>query len=198
MNNRVLLYISGLFTFILFIILRYTYDTSTIVSFDQNMELLLKGNKFFSFFHYFGETSLIDFIAIILLFILWLKFKNYRGMFFVILTIPIGRLINHFVKEWVARPRPEIADQMASYSFPSGHAMMGLLYLFTIAYLLSELTKNHKSKLWYWIGALVLAILTGLSRVAEKHHFATDVIAGWSLGFTWFCICIFLYESIKR
>jgi len=91
MNNRVLLYISGLFTFILFIILRYTYDTSTIVSFDQNMELLLKGNKFFSFFHYFGETSLIDFIAIILLFILWLKFKNYRGMLFVILTIPIDQ-----------------------------------------------------------------------------------------------------------
>lgn len=67
---------------------------------------------------------------------------------------------------------------MASYSFPSGHAMMGLLYLFTIAYLLSELTKNHKSKLWYWIGGLVLAILTGLSRVAEKNHFATDVMAG--------------------
>ncbi|MEK4496150.1 phosphatase PAP2 family protein [Ureibacillus sp. FSL W8-0352] len=142
------------------------------------MELLLKGNKFFSFFHYFGEISLIDLIAIIVLFILWLKFKNYRGMLFVILTIPIGRLINHFVKEWVARPRPEIADQMASYSFPSGHAMMGLLYLFTIAYLLSELTKNHKSKLWYWIGGLVLAILTGLSRVAEKNHFATAVMAG--------------------
>lgn len=125
------------------------------------------------------------------------KVQKLRGMLFVILTIPIGRLINHFVKEWVARPRPEIADQMASYSFPSGHAMMGLLYLFTIAYLLSELTKNHKSKLWYWIGGLVLAILTGLARVAEKKSFCNRC-NGWSLGFTWFCICIFLYESIKR
>ena len=75
--------------------------------------------------------------------------------------------------------------------------MSGLLYLFTVAYVLSEgNTKARKIQLW--IGAVVLTALIGMSRVAGARHFASDVLAGWSIGFTWFVICVLWYERRKR
>ncbi|MED3662235.1 phosphatase PAP2 family protein [Ureibacillus sp. FSL K6-8385] len=192
------LFIAGFMSFALFIALRYTYDSSFFVSFDENMRLLFAGNKLIGLFHYLGETKFIIFITLFLLLWLWFKFQNYWGMFFVTLTIPVGILLNQLVKKWVKRPRPEIEDQLASFSFPSGHAMVGMLYLFTIAFLLSERTSVTIMKWLYWIGAGVIAFFIGLSRVAESRHFATDVIAGWLLGLTWFCICVYLYKNLKR
>ncbi|MEG0386248.1 MAG: phosphatase PAP2 family protein, partial [Solibacillus sp.] len=48
-----------------------------------------------------------------------------------------------------------------------------------------------------WIAAVLLACLIGLSRIAEGRHFATDVIAGWSMGYSWFIVCVVWYESRK-
>lgn len=186
-----------IFAFILFLILLTSYESPFFISFDENMALLLGGNKFFGFFHYFGETSLIIVISLILIIGLG-KIRNQRGMLLVILTVAVGYGLNQMVKKWVARLRPEITDQLTSFSFPSGHAMLGLLYLFTLAYLLSEVLKDNNRKLILWIGAIVLSILIGLSRIAEERHFGTDVLAGWFLGYTWFTLCIFWYEGKYR
>lgn len=61
--------------------------------------------------------------------------KNNRGILFVLLTVAAGNVLNQLLKKWVQRPRPEIEEQLTSFSFPSGHAMTGILYLFTIAYI---------------------------------------------------------------
>ncbi|NLY79369.1 MAG: phosphatase PAP2 family protein, partial [Lysinibacillus sp.] len=106
------------------------------------MSLLFEGNKLIGFFHYFGETKLIIIIILILLAYLW-KIRNYRGMLFAVLTIAFGNGVNQLVKELIGRPRPEIANQLTSFSFPSGHAMVGLLYLFTLAYLVNEVLTDY-------------------------------------------------------
>lgn len=101
------------------------------------------------------------------------------------------------IKKWIQRVRPEIEDQLTSYSFPSGHAMTGILYLFATAYILAE--NNSKSrKILLWVGATILMVLIGLSRIAGARHFATDVLAGWSIGYTWFIICVIWYERRKE
>lgn len=191
MNNSA--YFLAIVTFILFIILLAYYESASFLSFDENMSLLFEGNKLIGFFHYFGETKLIIIITLILLAYLW-KIRNYRGMLFAVLTIAFGNGVNQLVKELIGRPRPEIANQLTSFSFPSGHAMVGLLYLFTIAYLVNEVLTDYTKKLFLWIGTIILAILIGLSRVAEARHFGTDVLAGWFLGYTWFMLCVFWYE----
>lgn len=194
-NYRFIIGGAGAFSF--FLLLRYTYD-SLFVSLDENAEFLLGGNKFLGIFHYLGETKFIIFVTLIFLLLLWWKFQHYEGMLFVIFTVPIGHLLNQIVKRWVERPRPEIENQLASFSFPSGHAMMGLLYLFAIAFLLSERTENKKLHVGFWAGAILLALFIGLSRVAESRHFATDVIAGWSLGFAWFSLCAYWYKRKEK
>ncbi|MDN4495216.1 phosphatase PAP2 family protein [Ureibacillus aquaedulcis] len=189
------MYILAIVTFCLFLIMLINYEKKPFVDFDKAMSDLLFGNDLIGAFHILGETTAIVFIALILLFVLWLVQRNYRGMLFVLLTVGMGRVWNQLIKNWIDRPRPELSNDLASFSFPSGHAMIGLLYLFTIAYLLSEALMENKKVLIIWVIAIILTLLTGLSRIADSHHYATDVTAGWCIGFTWFVICVAWYEK---
>lgn len=191
-------YLIALVTLILFVFLLTNFDGKQFVQFDETMANYFSGNEFLKLFHFFGETVVIVTVSIIALIFLFIRQKNYRGMLFVLLTVGGGNVLNKVVKEWVERPRPDMTEQLTSYSFPSGHAMVGLLYLLTIAYLLSEVLRSNKQVFFVWAVTIVLAILVGLSRIAATHHFATDVIAGWCLGYTWLAICIFWYERRKR
>ena len=191
-------YFIAIFTLFLFLLLLINFENKPFIQFDKAISDVLFGNDLVIGFHVIGETSVIATVALILLLVLWLKQRNYRGMFFVLMTIGLGRVLNQLIKNWVDRPRPEVANVLTSFSFPSGHAMIGLLYLFTIAYLLSELLERSKKAVIVWVTAIILTLLTGLSRIAESHHYATDVIAGWCIGYTWFVICVFWYEQRKK
>lgn len=187
----------GIVTLIAFFMLRLTYQGETIFNFDTKVADILFGNPFIEAFHYIGEPSFVITVALILMVYLAWRIKNYRGMLFVLLTFAGGNVLNQLLKKWIQRPRPEIEDQLTSFSFPSGHAMSGILYLFTVAYLLSE--NNSKARqIQLWVGAIVLTILIGLSRIAGARHFASDVLAGWCVGYTWFIICVLWYERRKR
>ena len=189
-------YLLAIVTLIAFFVLRITYTSESIQTFDSQMADWLFGNKFIELFHYIGEPKFVVCIGILLIVYLAWKARNYRGMIFVLLTFAGGTVLNQLLKAWVQRPRPEIADQLTSFSFPSGHSMSGILYLFTTAYILAEgSSKARKMQLWFV--AVVLTVFIGLSRVAGARHFATDVLAGWSVGLTWFVICVFWYERRK-
>ncbi|MEC1177989.1 phosphatase PAP2 family protein [Metasolibacillus meyeri] len=181
----------------LFVILRFTYEAPSFIAFDEKWANLLGGNELIIFFHYIGEPIFVVIVALILVFWQWRK-GNYRAIVLVLLTIAAGNVLNQLLKKWIERPRPEIADQLLSFSFPSGHSMTGALYLLTIAYLLSEGLGRSKTALLVWLVALILACFIGLSRIAESRHFATDVLAGWSAGYTWFIICLIWYQRGKK
>lgn len=184
-------------TLIVFIVLRVTYQSRLMNTFDAKMAEILFGNRFIEIFHYIGEPIFVVAVAVVLMVYLAWKVKNYRGMLFVVLTFAAGNVLNQLLKKWVQRPRPEIADQLTSFSFPSGHSMTGILYLFSLAYILAE-NRNKSRKILLWLGATILTVLIGLSRIAGARHFATDVLAGWSIGYTWFIICVIWYERRKR
>lgn len=168
------------------------------MAFDERIASVLRSNEFIGVFHYLGETVFVAIVTFMVFFYFWLKEKNYRVMLYVVLTMAAGTAINQGLKAFFALPRPEIAEQLTSYSFPSGHSQMGVLYLFMLAYLFSKITTNHKRTALVWIAAIVLACLIGLSRIAESRHFATDVLAGWSIGYTWFITCVLWYERRDR
>ena len=184
-------------TLIVFIVLRVTYQSEFLKTFDAKMAELLFGNRFIEIFHYIGEPKFVVAVAVVLMAYLAWKVKNYRGMLFVVLTFAVGNVLNQLLKKWVQRPRPEIEEQLTSFSFPSGHSMTGILYLFTLAYILAENSSKGR-KIILWLGATILMVLIGLSRIAGARHFATDVLAGWSIGYTWFIICVIWYERRKR
>lgn len=191
-------YVIAVFTFVVFCIIWMTYETSFIQSFDRIASDLLYGNKFITMFHYLGETKFIFAVTIIVLIIIWFRKHDYRLTVFVIFSVGAGYGLYQFLKRVIERPRPEIVDQFSTFSFPSGHAVHGLLYLLTIAYLINRTVTSIRASVIVWLSAIILAFLIGLSRITEGRHFASDVLAGWMLGYSWFVLCLWWYKRGNR
>lgn len=185
-------------TLIVFLIMALNFKSPSFMAFDEQIASIMRGNEFIGLFHYLGETVFVVIVTLMVFAYFWFREQNYRAMLYIVLTMAVGTTINQGLKAFFERPRPEILEQLTSYSFPSGHSQMGVLYLFMLAYLFSKITTNHKRVTIVWIGAIMLACLIGLSRIAESRHFATDVLAGWSIGYTWFIICVLWYEQRER
>ena len=188
----------ALVTLVMFIILALNFDTPSFEAFDIKIRSLLFGNHFIILFHNLGETKFIIVATVIMLLYLAIIKIDYRSVLFVLLTVGVGNGLNQLLKRIFARPRPEIEDQLSSFSFPSGHAQISVLFFLTLAYLISKWLKNKKWKFTTYGVMLVLIFLIGLSRIAEGRHYATDVLAGWSIGYTWFIICVLWNETKKH
>jgi len=188
-------YVLAVCSFVVFCILWTTYETPFIQAFDRGASDLLYGNKFITMFHHFGETKFIFAVTIIVLIIIWIRKKDYKLMVFVILSVGLGYGLYQFLKRVIERPRPDIVDQFSTFSFPSGHAVHGLLYLLTIAYVVNLTVTSKRASLIVWSAVIILALLIGVSRITEGRHFASDVLAGWLLGYSWFILCLWWYKS---
>jgi undecaprenyl-diphosphatase len=110
-----------------------------------------------------------------------------------LLVVPVGMLLNVGLKDMFRRARPHWDDplvQLASYSFPSGHALAATVFYGMLCALVFEHTR---SRLWRGVAAtvtVVMVVLVCLSRVYLGAHYPVDVIAGVAEGT--FCVLLFL------
>jgi membrane-associated phospholipid phosphatase len=88
--------------------------------------------------------------------------------------------VNSLLKLAFHAPRPywvsaEVRAIHASNGFgmPSGHAQASTVWILASSYL---------GRGWFWIMAILLAFLIGLSRPFLGVHFPTQVLAGWVVG----------------
>ncbi len=120
--------------------------------------------------------------------VLWVWRRGHvRLAIFLVVTTLGGGLLDTVVKEVVARPRPSLAEPVATAhgkSFPSGHAMSS-----TVAYgalLLTFLPViARRYRIVVFAGAVVLVLAIGFSRLALGVHYITDVLGGFVLGLAW-------------
>lgn len=174
------------------------YPEKAIIRIDQQAAELLGGRKLLDGMSFIGEPWMIAGVSLALLVYLWLFRKNYRGMLFVFLAVGVGNVLNQLMKEWIERPRPDLQHGLESFSFPSNHAMVGMLYLFTLAYFLSEGFASRKIKTLVWLSAIGLSVLVALSRVAGGEHYFSDITAGLFIGYSWFVAIAVWYELRER
>jgi len=110
-----------------------------------------------------------------------------------LLTAAIGgTLISEGLKEFFARPRPDLVAHVVettSMSFPSGHAMLSAVTYLTLGALLARAQEKRRLRGYILGAAILLTLLIGASRVYLGVHWPTDVLAGWSLGAAWALIC---------
>ncbi|MCX5068072.1 phosphatase PAP2 family protein [Micromonospora lupini] len=121
-----------------------------------------------------------------LLVVIWLLRRQARRLaLWVTTTMVVGGLMGPLLKLLVGRDRPELLDPVAraaGYSFPSGHALNATLAAGVLLLVFLPYVGGWASRVTLWVAALLLTVVTGLSRVALGVHFASDVLGGWLLG----------------
>jgi undecaprenyl-diphosphatase len=123
-----------------------------------------------------------------------------RRMWRFILIIVLGFLFMTIMKTIFSYEKP--SNDPESFvktvsTFPSGHAMMATIFYLTAAIYLTRRYRGTKIRRYYIVVASVIIILIGMSRVLGANHTPTEVIAGWSLGIIWLCLC-WLVERFAR
>jgi len=84
-----------------------------------------------------------------------------------------------------------------SFSFPSWHAMMAVLFYWFIAWILIQRTQIWKYKVWITFYALLVIGMIGLSRLYLWVHFLSDVLGGYLIGALWLVFAIWLSEYLN-
>ncbi|MEC5186311.1 undecaprenyl-diphosphatase [Geobacillus thermodenitrificans] len=148
-------------------------------------------------FTFFGSKEAIGIISVMLVIGLWFFRRDVYGMVLVLVAVGGGYGINEWVKHVAGRERPPHAG-IEGFSFPSGHAMVGTIYLLLLAYFLAQTrTKREERAAIYGVFAL-LALLTGLSRLSLQAHYPSDVLGGFLLGGAYLAFCLACYRTLAR
>lgn len=110
--------------------------------------------------------------------LLWVV--DYRLGLRVVVVLTATLIVNSILKELFAQPRPfefdprVVSDGEIGYGLPSGHAQLAVLFWGVLA--------DWVDRKPFWIFALAMMFLMGMSRMILGVHFPTDVFAGWLLG----------------
>ncbi|MEU7920296.1 phosphatase PAP2 family protein [Micromonospora zamorensis] len=124
--------------------------------------------------------------AVALLLVIWLLRRGARRLaLWATTTMVVGGLIGPLLKLLVGRDRPELLDPVAraaGYSFPSGHASNATLAAGVLLLVFLPFAGRGAARVALWAAALLITVVTGLSRVALGVHFASDVLGGWLLA----------------
>ena len=101
-----------------------------------------------------------------------------------LVVMGVALATNIFVKNLVARPRPEPFFGVApdSYSFASGHALFSACFFGFIGLLVSSGLPDRWQRAVVLIPTAVLTGAIGLSRIYQGVHYPSDVLAGFALA----------------
>jgi membrane-associated phospholipid phosphatase len=112
-----------------------------------------------------------------------------------------GFVLNQLLKELFARPRPYLEHPLvleASYSFPSGHATMSLIFYGMLDYFCILALRTWRARTAVVFGAALLVLLIGFSRMYLGVHYFSDVVASFASGGIWLSALITGSETLRR
>lgn len=120
----------------------------------------------------------------------------------IILNLAISALLNVTIKEIVQRPRPPIEFRMVeetSFSFPSGHSMTSAAFYGLFIYFIFKNVKNKNIRNSICIFLSILIFLIGTSRIYLGVHYASDVLAGFTIAIVYLILYInFALKLLKK
>src|SRR5436309_1718829 len=106
--------------------------------------------------------------------------------------------LNLVLKLAFQRTRPSLWElaTLHSYSFPSGHAMAALAIYGMVAVIVARRWPRLRWPIM--MGACVMTVAIGVSRVYLGHHWATDVLAGYAAGAFILAGGVYVLERVAR
>lgn len=133
----------------------------------------------------FGSELWLTAVAVVAAGILLLRAERFRAAV-VVVSMTASAASTVVIKLLVNRPRPgalvELGAPEANFSFPSGHTLNSTVCYGIIALMALPILRSVTARIA--IGSMVGVVIIGVgsSRVYLGYHWATDVLAGWTLG----------------
>lgn len=141
-----------------------------------------------------GQKQVV--LPIVLVIFAWLiTWKRWRTAFHALGLAILGAGSVFVMKNLIKAPRPwGIFQSPETYSMPSGHATLSMIFFMGLAFLVAQSIRNHKHR-WpvYTIG-IILTVAVGISRLYLGAHWFTDVLASWFLSAAILIIVIISYQ----
>lgn len=190
--------------FIFFGIIQNIITSNIIIAMDTrvaNFLFAIRGTEFTKFFTWLtllavGQIILVFAVIYSIILFLWKK-KTYLLPLWI--TIAGSELFTYLVKLAIHRPRPLNAIYTEnSFSFPSGHASISVVFYGFIAYILFRQLKKWQHKMAVLFFGVIFILMIGLSRLYLGVHFLSDVLGGYLLGTLWLLIGIAIFERLQN
>jgi undecaprenyl-diphosphatase len=149
------------------------------------------------FLTFFGSTYFFIPAYIILIVFLWTTRRRSDAINVAIICVT-STLLMFILKEVFRRQRPDLPllKELTNFSFPSGHALCSFIFCSVIIYLIGKGKLDIK---WKWVFSILLilfSIAIGISRIVLRYHYATDVLAGFCLGFAWVIFSLWMEKRL--
>lgn len=146
----------------------------------------------FKLISFIASTKMIVLYNIIIVIVMIIRKSN--KLLLVPIASSISAIVNNLIKVIVARERPGINPLVieTTYSFPSGHSMISILFFGTILYILNR--DNYKYKRVFNIIIPIYILSVGISRIYLGVHYFSDCITGYLIAL----IILLLLTNIRR
>ena len=147
-----------------------------------------------------GGIAVLSLFAVIVVVFLILQRKRLSALLLV-LGLAGGVALSEGLKAVFERDRPPEAYQAVetiNASFPSGHALLSAVFYLSIGVMLTRAFPRRRFKAYVLAVAMVLTLIVGLTRVYLAAHWATDVLAGWSVGAAWAMALWLVAYAVQR
>jgi membrane-associated phospholipid phosphatase len=132
----------------------------------------------------------------------WLAFRR-DGYWLIrlLLTVPLGMLLNVLMKYSFQRVRPSFDNPLlvvSSYSFPSGHVAGATLFYGVIAAMLVTRLQDWRARVLVMSAAVLMVLLVALTRMYLGVHYLSDVMAAFAEGIAWLAICFTALNTLRK
>ncbi len=137
----------------------------------------------------------------LILIVLFLLFKRWDYAVGQTVAVMGGSILVFVLKAAVHRPRPITETTLVrawGWSFPSGHAMMSVIFYGMLSYYLVRALRQWRFQVLTVTASGFLVFLIGLSRIYLQVHYLSDVIGGFAGGMFWLSVCITGLEVYRR
>jgi len=133
-----------------------------------------------------GSHTVIALVVLSAAGVLFIQRRRPDALWLVAMTAG-AMLLNHCLKIFVARARPDLVEHLVTVvtpSFPSGHALLSAAVYLSLPALLGREAGAPVRRALFGL-AVLLTLLIGVSRVYLGVHWPSDVLGGWILGSLW-------------
>lgn len=189
-----------------FVLLSQSLSSNWLKEFDESIGSAVRSLRSDAvtpvalFFTIMGKaiTEFIVFVVVAL--ILLIKFKHKWETLVLLIGVLTAWGLNQLLKDLFQRDRPTGMRLIEedSFSFPSGHAMVSILFYGLIGYLLwVNVRKIWKAAWLIPVITIVVVLCIGLSRIYLGVHYPSDVLAGFAAGGAGLIGCIMAIHRIR-